>query len=124
MDTTPKTHEPAGGDGLLFIIAFAIVAVVTIEAAFIAFASWWLMSLVLLLVVLTAAGVATGLVRLMSDDTPVALPARKPAPEPEAPAARPARAPIGRAITHWIGSDDPGGRERLNAPEALGPRVR
>jgi hypothetical protein len=100
MDTKPKTHEPAGGDGLFFIIAFAIVAVVTIEAAFIAFASWWLMSLVLLLVVLAAIGVSAALVRLMTDDTPVALPSRNPAPEPEAPAARPARVPLGRAITH------------------------
>jgi hypothetical protein len=101
MNPTPSKSEPAGGDGLLFIIAFAIVAVVTVEAAFIAFASWWLMSLVLLFVVITAVGVATALVRLMDDDTPVALPARKPDPAPEVSVARPAAtARLPRAVTH------------------------
>jgi hypothetical protein len=99
MNPKPRTHEPAGGDGLFFIIAFAIVAVVAIESLFIAFSSWWLMSAVLLIVILAAIGVSAALVRLMEDDTPLARPARKPDPEP-APVARPVPAARSRPIAH------------------------
>jgi hypothetical protein len=68
MNPTPSKSEPAGGDGLLFIIAFAIVAVVTVEAAFIAFASWWLLALVLLGAMGAAVGVVTAILRAMDDD--------------------------------------------------------
>ena len=36
MTTEPRTNEPAGGDGLFLIIAATIIAVVTVEALFIA----------------------------------------------------------------------------------------
>jgi hypothetical protein len=101
MNPKPRTHEPAGGDGLFFIIAFAIVAVVTIESLFIAFSSWWLMSAVLMIVILAAVGVSAALVRLMEDDTPIARPARRPGPEPEpVPAVRPLPAAHARVVTH------------------------
>jgi hypothetical protein len=90
METTPRTHVPAGGDGLLFLIAIAIVAVVSVEALFIAFSSWWLMSGVLLFAIAAAAGVATALVRLMDDDEPAVL---QPVASEKAAAARPARRP-------------------------------
>jgi hypothetical protein len=103
MTTEARTHhEPAGGDGLLFLIAMAVVAVVTVEGLFIAFASWWLMSLVVLFVIGAAICVAAALVRLIDDDTPLGRPQRKPEPEPvAAPAAiRPAPAPRARVVAH------------------------
>ena len=96
MNTEPRTRtEPAGGDGLLFLIAAAVVAVVTIEALFIAFSSYWLMSLVLLVVILAAVGVSAALVRLMDEGSPIPRrslrpePSRRPSPSP--PRARPWR---------------------------------
>jgi len=71
MNPKPRTYEPAGGDGLFFIISFAIIAVVAVEGLFIAFSSWWLMSAVLLLVIGAAIGVSAALVHLMDNDTAV-----------------------------------------------------
>jgi hypothetical protein len=62
---SPTSRESAGGDGLLFLIATAIVAVVAAEGLFIAFSSWWFMALVLLFAICAAVGVAVALVRLM-----------------------------------------------------------
>src|SRR6187397_1448243 len=94
MTTQPRTNEPAGGDGLFLIIAATIIAVVTVEALFIAFTSWWLMGFVLVLVVAAAVGVCSALVRLMEDDTPLPTLQRRPEPEPaRAPAARRIAAP-------------------------------
>jgi hypothetical protein len=57
-----------GGDGLLFLIAMAIIVVVGAEAAFIAFSSWWLLGVVLVGAIGAAIGVVAALTRLMSDD--------------------------------------------------------
>src|SRR4051812_49692031 len=100
MTTETRTHEPAGGDGLFFIIATAIILVVGLEALFIAFTSWWLMGLVLALAVAAAIGVCSALVRLMDDDTPIPSVQRRPASE-AAPAPRRVPARSQRpAITH------------------------
>jgi hypothetical protein len=83
MTTEARTHhEPAGGDGLLFLIATTIVAVVTVEALFIAFSSWWLMTLVLLFAICAAIGICAALVRLIDHDTPFGHSQRKPQAEP------------------------------------------
>jgi cell division protein FtsW (lipid II flippase) len=92
----------------MFIISTAIILVVTLEAVFIAYTSWWLMGLVLVLVIAAAIGVCSALVRLIDHDTALARPqlwpqpAAAPAPAPApAPAARPVPAPTHRAaITH------------------------
>jgi hypothetical protein len=86
MTTETRKQEPAGGDGLLAIIAATIVVVVTVEALFLAFTSWWLMGLVLALVVAAAKGVSTALVQLIDHDTPV--PSLHPRSEPEPARAR------------------------------------
>jgi hypothetical protein len=70
MNTTPDTNEPAGGDGLLFLIAFAVISVVAAEAAFIAYSSWWLLAFVLLGAIVATVGVIAKLVSLMGDDQP------------------------------------------------------
>ena len=93
-----SSHEPAGGDGLLFLIAMAVIAVVSVEGLFIAFSSWWLMVLVLLLVICAAIGVSAALVRLIDHDSPLPAPRRTPA-EPVV-AARPAPRPSPRTIAH------------------------
>jgi hypothetical protein len=80
MITEPRSsHEPAGGDGLLFLISMAIIAVVSVEGLFIAFSSWWLMVLVLLVVIGAAVGVSAALVRLIDHDSPLAAPRLAPA---------------------------------------------
>jgi len=99
MTTEPRSsREPAGGDGLMFLIAMAIVTVVSVEGLFIAFSSWWLMVLVLLLVICAAIGVSAALVRLIDHDSPMAAPRRTPA-EPVV-AARPAPRPSPRTVAH------------------------
>ena len=98
MNPKPRTYEPAGGDGLFFIISFAIIAVVAIEGLFIAFSSWWLMSAVLLLVIGAAIGVSAALVHLMDNDTAVPTPLRRPDTEPETARTVPAARP--RVVTH------------------------
>lgn len=101
MSSKPRTHESAGGDGLFFLIAAAIVGVVSIEALFIAFSSWWLMSFVLLVVIAAAIGVSASLVHLIDHDTPLARSPRKAEPQPEAtPLDRPVPAVRARALTH------------------------
>jgi hypothetical protein len=93
MPSEPRTYEPAGGDGLFFIIATAVIVVVAAEAAFIAFASWWLMLGVLFGAIVACVAVVTALLRLMSDGTPVARPQPQPRVEAELATARPRRTP-------------------------------
>jgi hypothetical protein len=95
---SPTSHEPAGGDGLLFLISMAIVVVVAVEGLFIAFSSWWLMAAVLLFVICAAIGVSAALVRLIDEDTPVPAPRRAPA-EPVV-AARPVPVARPRTVAH------------------------
>jgi hypothetical protein len=97
MTRESRSHEPAGGDGLLFVISMAIVAVVTLEGFFIAYSGWWLMVGTLAVVIAAAAGVSAALVRLIDHGTPFARsqPQLKPELETEA-ADAPRRAPAAR----------------------------
>jgi hypothetical protein len=83
---TPRSSEPAGGDGLLIVIAAAIVFVVIGEAAFVAYPSLWLMPLAVLGALVVTAGVIYAAMRTIENDTPVTLPRPRPrtesAPEP------------------------------------------
>ena len=47
-DAMPTETPTPSGDGLLALIAFAVIVVVAAEAAFIAYSSWWLLVFVLL----------------------------------------------------------------------------
>jgi hypothetical protein len=88
---TPK-NEPSGGDGLLFSIAGSIIAVVTLEAVFIAYSSWWLLVLVLLSAILATCGVIVVLLRTIDGDTRIAPPsatARATSPAVQRPAPQP-----------------------------------
>ena len=69
---TDANTESAGGDGLLFLIAGAVILVVAAEAAFIAFSSWWLLALVLLGAVTATIGVIAKLAALIGEDEPLA----------------------------------------------------
>src|SRR3954453_8984705 len=93
-----SSNTSAGGDGLLFLIAMAVVLVVSVEGLFIAFTSWWLMVLVLLLVIAAAIGVSAALVHLIDQDRPLPAPRRAPA-EP-AVATRPVPVARPRTIAH------------------------
>ena len=104
MNPKPRTYEPAGGDGLFFIISFAIIAVVAVEGLFIAFSSWWLMSAVLLLVIAAAIGVSAALVHLIDNDTAVPTPLRRPDTEPEADTSR-TRARAAPARRHALSAE-------------------
>lgn len=107
MTTESRSHEPAGGDGLLFLIAMAVIAVVSLDVVFIAYSSWWLLGVALAVVIVAAIGVCSALVRLIDHGTPFARsqgkpdPALEPEPEPEpAEATRRAPMPRPRAIAH------------------------
>jgi hypothetical protein len=98
---TTESHtsrESAGGDGLQFLISMAVVAVVATEGLLIAFASWWLMTLVVLFVIAAAIGVSAALVRLIDEDSPIPTPRRAPAEPVVAP--RPAPMARPRTIAH------------------------
>jgi hypothetical protein len=100
MSTESRTpHEPAGGDGLMFLIAMAVVVVVAVEALFIAFAGWWFMAAALLLVICAAIGVTAALARLIEEDVPIAAPRRAPVSE-QAPERRTAPAALPRPVAH------------------------
>ncbi|HWK27611.1 MAG TPA: hypothetical protein VNS09_13670 [Solirubrobacter sp.] len=103
MSTEPTSHEPAGGDALFFLIAAALIAVVTVEGLLIAFGGWWFMVGVLGMIACAALIVVGALVRLMDHDTPFSRARSTPDPEPEpepvaAPRAVPA--PSARVVAH------------------------
>jgi len=77
---TPK-HQPSGGDGLLFTIAASVIAIVSLEAVFIAFPSWWLLSLVLVSVIIATGGVVLALLRTIDGDTRLRPSVSLPAPQ-------------------------------------------
>jgi hypothetical protein len=101
MPTEPRSHEPVGGDGLLFLLVMAIVAVVALECVLIAYSSWWLLGLALVVVIAAAIGVCSALVRLIDHGTPLARSQAKPEPAPEpSDAVRRAPTPRPRVIAH------------------------
>src|SRR3954447_18964621 len=73
---SPQTREaqPSGGDGLLFSIAASVVAIVSFEAVFLAYPSWWLLVLVLLSAILATCGIVFVLLRTIDGDTRIGLP--------------------------------------------------
>jgi hypothetical protein len=88
------TTQSSAGDGLMAFIAAAVMFIVILEAAFVAYASWLLLPFILLGVIVAAIAVIFALVRVIDHDTPIAVtvPRRKPRPEPEpAKAIAPAR---------------------------------
>src|SRR4051812_34900845 len=95
-EQTPSIPEPAGGDGLMFIIAAAVVVVVIGEAAFVAFPSMLLLPFVILGALLITAGVIYAALHTIENDTPARPLKARPQtePEPATPAVR-ARPVIG-----------------------------
>jgi membrane protein implicated in regulation of membrane protease activity len=84
--TTPRTDPPArGGDALLGLMAFAVIAGSAAIAGVCVLGSWWLLPLGLLAVIGLAIVVAYALVHLMSENDLRAhqLPERAPAARPQ-----------------------------------------
>jgi hypothetical protein len=73
-DETSRPSEPAGGDGLLFIIAAAVIVVVIGEAAFVAFPRQWMLPLAILGALIITVGVIYAAMRTIDNDTPVIAP--------------------------------------------------
>jgi hypothetical protein len=96
-DTSPIQRRPAsGGNALLVIVSTATIVTIAAEAAFIHWASWALLPVIMLAIILIAGAVVATVARLI-DDGELAAPSRPaPAPaEPQAhqPATVPATAP-------------------------------
>jgi len=69
MITEPTSQDDAGGTGLLLVVSIATVLVVAAEGFFIAFASWWMLPLIVLGVVLMAGLVIGAVIRTIDDGT-------------------------------------------------------
>jgi membrane protein implicated in regulation of membrane protease activity len=97
---TPKPNSSeAGGTGMLLVIAFATVFVVSVEGVLIAFASWWLLPVTLLAVIVMALVVIGAVLRTIDDGgLSGALPPRE--AEPETQPAASARTVAPRALRH------------------------
>jgi hypothetical protein len=63
--------ESSTGDSLMGLVAAAVIFIVAVEAAFVFFASWLLLPLVMLGVIAAAGVVVFALARAMDDDKPV-----------------------------------------------------
>jgi hypothetical protein len=96
MNTESTSPNDAGGTGLLLVVSIATVLVVIAEGAFIAFADWWMLPLMMLGIVLMV-GIVIGAVLRTIDDGSIAGGRPKPREEVE-PAAEPAR-PLARVAT-------------------------
>src|SRR3954454_20150237 len=89
MTTESTSSNDAGGTGLLLVVSFATILVVATEGVFIAFASWWMLPLMMLGIVLMAGLVIGAVIRTIDDGT-LAGGRGKPRVETEpAPATRP-----------------------------------
>jgi hypothetical protein len=71
-DAMPTETTSHSGDGLLALIAVAVIVVVAAEAVFIAYSSWWLLVFVLLGAITATGGVITALSKLIGKDEHVA----------------------------------------------------
>lgn len=94
--TPQPTHRrqiAIGGTGFFLVVSIATIVTVALEAVFISVATWALLPLILLMLILMAIGVVAFALRLAEDGeiASVELPDPQPAPEP-----RSAPAPIGR----------------------------
>ncbi len=68
MNSKTSTNESAAGDGLMFLIAVAVVGIVSFEAVFVAFASWLLLPLMMLSVIVAAVLVIVALSRVIGSE--------------------------------------------------------
>jgi hypothetical protein len=68
MNSKTSTTESAAGDGLMFLIAVAVVGIVFFEAVFVAFASWLLLPLMMLGVIVAAVLVIVALSRVIGNE--------------------------------------------------------
>jgi fatty acid desaturase len=79
MTTTPSDAPVRGGDSLLALMAFAVVAASTVIALLGIFGSWWLLPVAVGTVIVFAIAVAYTLMHLMSDgDEPAEPQAARP----------------------------------------------
>ena len=83
MTTQTPTSESNAGDGLMALVAAAVIFIVALEAAFVAFASWLLLPLMLLGVIAAAFIVIFALTRVIDHDTPIPVSVPKPRPVAE-----------------------------------------
>src|SRR3954467_11306033 len=97
MTTESTSSNDAGGTGLLLVVSIATILVVAVEGVFIAFASWWMLPLMMLGIVLMA-GLVIGAVIRTIDDGPLAGGRPKPREEP-APAVVETARPLARVAT-------------------------
>lgn len=93
--TTPiPTDPPArGGDALLGVMAFAVIAGTAAIAGFCVIGSWWLLPVAMLALIGLAIGVAVALVQLMNEHDLRAPQIPERAPRPAATRAEPAARP-------------------------------
>jgi fatty acid desaturase len=97
MTTESTSQNDAGGTGLLLVVSIATVLVVIAEGVFIAFASWWMLPLMMLGIILMA-GLVIGAVIRTIDDGSLAGGRAKPREVAE-PAAAEAARPLPRVVT-------------------------
>jgi hypothetical protein len=64
----PQTYEPAGGDGLLMVVAVAVILVVIGEAVFVAFPSLVMLPFAVLGALVVTAGVLFATMRTIDAD--------------------------------------------------------
>jgi fatty acid desaturase len=67
MTPESTSQNDAGGTGLLLVVSIATVLVVIAEGVFIAFASWWMLPLMMLGIVLMAGLVIGAVIRTIDD---------------------------------------------------------
>jgi fatty acid desaturase len=89
--TTTSTDSPShGGEPLLALMAFAVIAGSTVIALLGVFGSWWLLPVAMGTVIVFAIAVAYTLMHLMSDGDAAAA---------EEPTEKPAAAPLARVAS-------------------------
>jgi len=69
MTTQPISQADEGGTGLLLVVSIATILVVVAEGFFIAFASWWMLPLLILGIVLMVGLVIGAVMRTIDDGT-------------------------------------------------------
>src|SRR3954464_2255541 len=97
MTTESTSANDVGGTGLLLVVSIATILVVAVEGVFIAFASWWMLPLMMLGVVLMA-GPVSGAATPTLDEGTLAGGRPKPREEP-APAVVETARPLARVAT-------------------------
>ncbi len=69
MARESTSQTDAGGTGLLFVVSIATIIAVIAESVFIAFASWWMLPLMMLGIVVMAGLVIGAVIRTIGDGT-------------------------------------------------------